>query len=1410
MTTVAGTLTSTQTQQAQQQANTIAGSASKIVSGNQFVFFAAFDGTNNDKNNVPSGAQSTNVAQLSDQATSAALTNPNLKVGYYAGPGTAGSLTGSSAVSTQVTQEAINTANKAYKEFSVAASAWLGNNPGGSVTTAMTAFSRGADAAAVFSQLLYERGLTDPSTGAILIPPGKVGVSAGVIYDPVETGMSGNMVFAPNAQNLAIIRADNEYRYLFKAADYSAQPGATTFIFTGNHCDIGGTYDNGLAGLTLQAGTGFLQNSGLSISNVPVSRQFNTSVPPDVHTEAIDPSNNQVWSTYGTYGVYTGQRLTNPVETLPTVSSTVDTTTTAFTDYTGNDISYAQTKNAAGIQNSMTIKDYFNGTTTTKIDRDTNSDGKLDQLENIKVDTPGNKSDDLTNLKSDGTAQNEQVTNTSATGQVTATISGTGAAAYLNNAIISLAAGAQATINGNGDVTSEIANSGAFLSVFGQNQTVNGNTGSNLVNLGGASTSATVNGGGSVGICGTNQTLTATGSTVNFSAGGFATSVKGTNDIINEWANSGAYIGVWGQNQTIYGVSGSSRIDLNNVGTSATVYGSGSSVGICANNQILTANGETVNFAAGGFATSVKGSSDIINEWANSGAYIGVWGQNQTIYGVSGSSRIDLNDVGTSATVYGSGSSVGICATNQILTTTGETVNFSAGGFSTSIKGASDIINEAANSGAYLVVQGQNQTVNGDSGSSHVDLAGNGTTATVNGSGSSVGIFGNNTTLTTSNETVNFGVGGLTTILYGNGDTTNFWGNSGAYLQVSGQNHIINGDTGSSHVDLFGAGTSATVNGSGSSVGIFGNSTTLTTSNETVNFGVGGLTTYLYGNGDTTNFWGNSGAYLVLQGQNQTVNGDTGSSHVDLTGVGTSATVNGSGSSVGIFGNNTTLTTSNETVNFGVGGLTTSLYGNGDTTNIWANSGAYLAVGGQNQIINGISGSSRVDLSGAGTSALVNGSGSSVGFCATNQTLTTTGSQTINYAANNFVTSLNGAYDTVNGGIGEQLSLNGGHNTLNFGTSSSLAVNGDNETIGMGTGSSLFADGASDTINASGSAIVLGKALQGKVVYINGNNNIINAVGSNGVNSEFFVTGTGNYIETNGSTVHCLGGNQSSQYSNTVVGAFNTTNGKTTGSAPNLGGTVPLLPGSVDPTGSGVTTYSVPTPVVTVTPIDPIILNLDGHKVQTTDLVTSTAYFDMQNNGKKVHTGWATAGEGMLVYDPTNTGTVTSDANLVGGFGALSALAHQTGGVLDASNSLWDKLKVWVDPTGNANFQQGKLESLKQLGIASINLDSTAEKINSNGNTILNDTTFSWKNGKTGDIAGVSLTFDPSTVASTNTKTGDAASSAPQALSGSLNHLIQTMSAFTDGNTGIDANASFAHLHHEVFQVVAPQFSRHV
>ncbi|WP_145840404.1 calcium-binding protein [Denitratisoma sp. DHT3] len=296
---------------------TITGAAQSVAS-NQFVFFAAFDGTNNDQDNALLGEQSTNVWQLFNQVTQ----SNNLKARYYPGPGTSAALRHSSWLPSAVTQQVINTADLAYTQFAVEASNWVKANPGKPVSIALTSFSRGGASAAIFSQLVYERGVIDPNdNGKVLVPPGQVGICGGVIFDPVTEGVSGNLAFAPNVSNVVVVKALNEYRNFFSFSNYS-QPGVTTVGMYGNHGDIGGGYDpniEGIGAISLEAATRYFQNAGLTVSDVPADRAFDYSVTPEnlvnvikIHSEEYDNYSGTQWNVSYQDGFnYNDVRLSN-------------------------------------------------------------------------------------------------------------------------------------------------------------------------------------------------------------------------------------------------------------------------------------------------------------------------------------------------------------------------------------------------------------------------------------------------------------------------------------------------------------------------------------------------------------------------------------------------------------------------------------------------------------------------------------------------------------------------------------------------------------------------------------------------------------------------------------------------------------------------------------------------------------------------------------------------------------------------------------------------------------------------------------------------------------------------------------------------------------------------------------------
>ena len=317
MTIVVKPLTLAEIQTATFLANRIAGAATPTVTSNQFVFFAAFDGTRNDRNNLPlSGVPlSTNAAQLETQIFEANVGNPNVATGYFKGVGTNGVNDPTAAVPTS---EVKARAEEAYVEFREAASTWLAANPGGEVRVMLASFSRGGSVAATFSQILFERGIVAPISGEVLVAPGTALISGGVIMDTVNTGVGANAAFL-GADNLVFTTSDNEYRYAFRGLDNSGQFGsAGIYNVFGNHVDNGGGYDQGLGALVLGGAdgrggaVGYFTAKGLSVAPTPTNRLFDPTEAV-IHSEGKDSFGNIIWSEYGSFEAGTARLFQNGV-----------------------------------------------------------------------------------------------------------------------------------------------------------------------------------------------------------------------------------------------------------------------------------------------------------------------------------------------------------------------------------------------------------------------------------------------------------------------------------------------------------------------------------------------------------------------------------------------------------------------------------------------------------------------------------------------------------------------------------------------------------------------------------------------------------------------------------------------------------------------------------------------------------------------------------------------------------------------------------------------------------------------------------------------------------------------------------------------------------------------------------------
>lgn len=136
---------------------------------------------------------------------------------------------------------------------------------------------------------------------------------------------------------------------------------------------------------------------------------------------------------------------------------------------------------------------------------------------------------------------------------------------------------------------------------------------------------------------------------------------------------------------------------------------------------------------------------------------------------------------------------------------------------------------------------------------------------------------------------------------------------------------------------------------------------------------------------------------------------------------------------------------------------------------------------------------------------------------------------------------------------------------------------------------------------------------------------------------------------------------------------------------------------------------------------DPLIIDLNGDRSVVAAMRSSTAYFDLDNDGFAERVAWANAADGFLVRDLNGNGLIDGVSEMFGsgrgdldagqprvtgkeGFVELAQLDSNLDGVITAADTSFDTLRVWIDANGDAATDGGELVTLAELGIVSIAL----------------------------------------------------------------------------------------------------------
>lgn len=281
--------------------------------------------------------------------------------------------------------------------------------------------------------------------------------------------------------------------------------------------------------------------------------------------------------------------------------------------------------------------------------------------------------------------------------------------------------------------------------------------------------------------------------------------------------------------------------------------------------------------------------------------------------------------------------------------------------------------------------------------------------------------------------------------------------------------------------------------------------------------------------------------------------------------------------------------------------------------------------------------------------------------------------------------------------------------------------------------------------------------------------------GNNLVSSGDYLVGIGNFWDVN-----IANGNQ-------AVAGYMTTDGFRTGNG-NLGINLDALTGfgfklpqfdsltlASDFAFLGTKTNYSSSALFNKTPVDPLILDLNGDGVKLTNYIDGPVLFDIDNDGGSLEqTGWVSNADGIVVHDLNNDGKINNISEALSeyyngvagsngvngtkpfanGFAALKSLDSNGDNQFTSADAAWNNLRVWVDANHDGKTDAGELKTFASLGITSINLATTTQSGEvRDGNAVLARGTFT-QSGLTQEAIAANFLANPAGSTITQTSNG--------------------------------------------------------
>ena len=143
----------------------------------------------------------------------------------------------------------------------------------------------------------------------------------------------------------------------------------------------------------------------------------------------------------------------------------------------------------------------------------------------------------------------------------------------------------------------------------------------------------------------------------------------------------------------------------------------------------------------------------------------------------------------------------------------------------------------------------------------------------------------------------------------------------------------------------------------------------------------------------------------------------------------------------------------------------------------------------------------------------------------------------------------------------------------------------------------------------------------------------------------------------------------------------------------------------------------------------PIIISLSKNGIRLTD-VGGGVRFDLNGDGSAEHIAWTAAGtdDGFLVLDRNHNGVIDDGRELFSdiapqptsqypnGFLALAEydkgeFGGNANGFIDAGDTIFTDLRIWVDRNHNGVTEPGELLRLSDVGVSDISLSATRRPV---------------------------------------------------------------------------------------------------